>query len=90
MMDQPLLVSGLLEHAAKIHGTAKIVLRTTEGPILRYGYPDAHARIGQLAHALGRLGVAVGDRIATLGWNNYRHLPHAEPAPVPGPARLYR
>jgi fatty-acyl-CoA synthase len=74
MMDQPLLISSLIVHAERCHGDTEIVSRTVEGPIHRYTYADAHRRARQLAQALGRLGVAQGDRVGTLAWNGYRHL----------------
>src|SRR3989449_4117270 len=40
--------------------------RTTNGEMVR--------RINRLAGALKRLGIKPGDRVATLAWNNYRHL----------------
>jgi len=40
----------------------------------RYRYRDAAKRIAQLAHALVVNGVKPGDRVATLGWNTYRHF----------------
>ena len=42
MMDAPLLVSSVLEHAARIHGTTEIVARTAEGGIHRTTYAEAH------------------------------------------------
>ena len=69
IMDRPLLISDLLRHADFVSGEREIVTRTVEGPIHRYTYRDAHRRARQLANALGGLGVALGDRIATLGWN---------------------
>ena len=48
--------------------------RTVEGPIHRYTYRDAHTRARQLANALRALNVKLGDRIATLAWNTYRHF----------------
>src|SRR6476659_2614895 len=74
MMDAPLLVSSLLEHADRNHGDTEIVSRTVEGPIHRYSWRDAHARARRLAAALTRLGVKPGDRVGTIAWNGYRHL----------------
>jgi len=74
MMDRPLLISQLIEHAAEYHGENEIVSRSVEGPIHRYTYADAARRSRQLANALKALGVAPGDRVGTLAWNGYRHL----------------
>ena len=74
MQDKPLLISSLIDFAAQYHSDAEIVSRTIEGPIHRYTYVEAQARSKQLANALQRLGVALGDRVATLAWNGYRHL----------------
>ncbi|HEX9390264.1 MAG TPA: 3-(methylthio)propionyl-CoA ligase [Usitatibacteraceae bacterium] len=74
MMQRPLLISSLLEHAAKNFGDTEIVSRTVEGPIHRYNYREANRRAKQLANALRHLGVKRGDRIGTLAWNGFRHL----------------
>ena len=74
MMEAPLLITSLIRYAAQYHGDTEIVSRSVEGPIHRYGYRDSFSRIGKLAHALVRLGVQPGDRIATLAWNGYRHF----------------
>jgi acyl-CoA synthetase (AMP-forming)/AMP-acid ligase II len=74
MMDAPLLVSSLIEHADRNHGDTEIVSRTVEGPIHRYDWHQAHVRSRRLAAALTRLGVAHGDRVGTIAWNGYRHL----------------
>jgi acyl-CoA synthetase (AMP-forming)/AMP-acid ligase II len=74
MMDQPLLITGLIRYAARYHADTEIVTKTVEGPIHRYTYATAYARIQQLAHALGALGVRPGDRLATMAWNGHRHF----------------
>jgi 3-(methylthio)propionyl---CoA ligase len=74
MMDQPLLITSLIRYAAQYHADTEIVSRTTEGSFHRYNYGQSYARIQQLAHALTELGVAPGDRIATLAWNGFRHF----------------
>ncbi len=74
MMDMPLLVSSLIEHADRNHGDVEIVSRTVEGPIHRCNYSQAHQRAKRLAQALTRLGVKGGDRVGTLAWNGYRHF----------------
>jgi 3-(methylthio)propionyl---CoA ligase len=74
MMDRPLLVSGLIEHAARFHGGTEIVSKTVEGAVHRYGYRDAHSRAKRVAKALASLGVGRHDRVGTLAWNSYRHF----------------
>ncbi|EGF31543.1 Medium-chain-fatty-acid-CoA ligase [Oxalobacteraceae bacterium IMCC9480] len=74
MMDQPLLISSIIEHADRHFGDNEIVSRRVEGDIHRYTYHDCHTRSRQLANALATLGVTIGDRVATLAWNGYRHL----------------
>ena len=74
MMDMPLLVSSLIEHADLNHGDVEIVSRSLEGPIHRTTYSQAHRRAKRLAQALMRLGVREGERVATLAWNGYRHF----------------
>jgi len=74
MMDAPLLVSSVLEHAARIHGSTEIVARTPEGGIHRTTYAEAHRRARQLAKAMLRLGVKPGDRVGSLAWNTHHHF----------------
>ncbi|MBI3884120.1 MAG: long-chain-fatty-acid--CoA ligase [Opitutae bacterium] len=74
MMNQPLLISSLIRHADTCHHDTEIVSRLTEGGLHRCTYGDAHRRSRQLVRALLRLGVAAGDRVGTLAWNNYRHF----------------
>jgi fatty-acyl-CoA synthase len=73
-MDMPLMLSGLIEHAALYHGDTEIVARTIEGTLHRYTYAEAHSRTKRLAKALMRLGIAPGDRVGTLAWNTHRHF----------------
>ena len=74
MMDMPLLISSILQHAARHHGDAEIVSRRIEGDIHRYTYADCERRARRLASALGQLGAEPGDRVATHAWNGYRHM----------------
>ena len=74
MMDNQLLISGVIEHAEKYHSDAEIVSRTVEGPIHRYTYSDAAKRSRKLANALENLGLKKGDTVGTLAWNTFRHF----------------
>jgi fatty-acyl-CoA synthase len=74
MMSMPLAISSLIRHADRHHGDAQIVSRRVEGDIHRYTYRDLHRRARQMANALESLGVQMGDRVATLAWNGYRHM----------------
>jgi acyl-CoA synthetase (AMP-forming)/AMP-acid ligase II len=74
MQSQPLLISNLIDFAERHHGDAAIVSRRVEGDIHRCSYGDIARRARQVARALDGLGLAFGDRVATLAWNGYRHL----------------
>jgi acyl-CoA synthetase (AMP-forming)/AMP-acid ligase II len=74
MMSQPLMISSILEFAERHYGSSEIVSRRVEGDLHRYTYRDCAQRARQMARALEGLGVAMGDRVATLAWNGYRHL----------------
>ena len=74
MMDMPLLISSFMTHAARHFPDTEIVSRRHEGDIHRYTYRDAEARMRQLASALERRGIAMGERVGTLAWNGYRHM----------------
>jgi fatty-acyl-CoA synthase len=73
MQDYPLTVQHMLWRVGRLFDKKEIVTRR-EADLHRYRYTDMHRRVGQLANVLTRLGVRPGDRVATLAWNNYRHL----------------
>ena len=74
MMDQQLLISGIIDHAARYHGDTEIVSMDTDGTKTRTTYAEVNARSKKLASALTKRGMSEGDRIGTLAWNNHRHL----------------
>lgn len=74
MMYAPLLLSSLLQRAARHAGGVEIVSRRVEGDIHRYTYRDCHTRAMQLAGALTSRGIVAGDRVGTIAWNGYRHM----------------
>ena len=73
IMDRPLLVSGIIEHAERYHAGGEVVSRLVEGGIHRYTYREAAARMRRLANALEAMGIKPGERLATLAWNTHRH-----------------
>lgn len=75
MQSQPLLISNLIVHAERHHGSTEIVSRRVEGDIHRSNWATVARRSRQVANAIDALGdVGFGDRVATLAWNGYRHL----------------
>jgi acyl-CoA synthetase (AMP-forming)/AMP-acid ligase II len=74
MMQRPLLISGIIEHAAAQFGQTQIVSRETHGPVFRHTFAECAVRARRLAHALRRLGLSAGSAVGSLAWNNHRHL----------------
>ena len=74
MMDQPLLISGIIDHAARYHGDTEVVSVENDGSRHRTNYADVRRRALKLGSALLKRGMSHSDRIATIAWNNFRHL----------------
>ena len=74
MQDWPLLCHRILEHAATIHGKQEVVTRSVEGPIHRTNYAEIHKRALKISQRLECDGIKLGDRVATIAWNTWRHL----------------
>ncbi|MFO1468293.1 MAG: long-chain-fatty-acid--CoA ligase [Steroidobacteraceae bacterium] len=74
MQDHPLLISSLITHAAAQHPRREVVSRLGDSSIHRTTYAEVEARARALAAKLESIGIARGDRVATLAWNGYRHL----------------
>ena len=74
MQPYALTVDKFLDHAAKWHPNAQVVSVGPSGKITRVGYAALRARSNRLSGALLSLGLAFGDRIATLAWNTQHHM----------------
>ena len=74
MMNVPLTITSIVKHAERVHGSKEIVSVTRDNPRHRYTYKDSFARSRQLANALAGWNLQLGDRVATLAWNDYRHF----------------
>ena len=74
MMDTPLLISSIVENADINFHNREIVSVTADELLHRYTYKDCFRRVRKLANALEKLGLSHGDRVATMAWNDYRHL----------------
>ncbi|MBX3619871.1 MAG: long-chain fatty acid--CoA ligase [Rhizobacter sp.] len=74
MMETPLSLNHLLERAGTIFAGNGIVSRLPDKSLRRHTYGEYHRRTRALASALQRLGLAPGERVATLSWNHHAHL----------------
>jgi fatty-acyl-CoA synthase len=74
MQDWPLLCHRIIDHAALNHAERPVISRSIEGPIHTTNYAAIRARALRVAQRLERDGITLGDRVATLAWNTWRHL----------------
>jgi fatty-acyl-CoA synthase len=74
MQDWPLLLHRIIDHAATFHGERKVITRSIEGPIHTTNYAEMRGRALKVAQRLEKDGIKLGDRVATLAWNTWRHL----------------
>ncbi|MDN5938600.1 MAG: long-chain fatty acid--CoA ligase [Salinisphaera sp.] len=74
MMQSPLLLDGILEHAGTQYPDTEIVSSMPDRSLHRHTYADFYRRSKQLAQALAGAGLQREQRVATLMWNHYAHL----------------
>jgi fatty-acyl-CoA synthase len=74
MQDWPLLCHRIIDHAGLYHAERPVISRSVEGAFHTTTYADIRARSLKLAQRLDREGIRLGDRVATLAWNTWRHL----------------
>src|SRR5438477_11534022 len=73
MQDYELSIQHVLWRLERLHGRSEVVTKREQG-VHRQANAELVPRGNRLAGALKRLGVKPGDRVATLSFNNSRHL----------------
>ncbi|MHB8589328.1 MAG: long-chain fatty acid--CoA ligase [Candidatus Dormibacteraceae bacterium] len=73
MQDYELSLQHVLWRMERLHQKKEVVTKLEHG-VHRMTNAEMVPRINRLAGALKRLGVKPGDRVATLAYNNHRHL----------------
>ena len=74
MQGQSLLVTNLIDHAAREHVEREIYTRWADGTATRTNWGEVGLDARRFAAAMVRLGIKKGDRIATLAMNHAHHL----------------
>ena len=74
MMDVPLTLDWIVNHAERWHAATEVVARRPDRSIERSTWGEVMRRARQLARALIASGIGPGDRVATLMWNHAAHL----------------
>src|ERR1700716_1397492 len=73
MQDYELSLQHVLWRIERLHQNKEVVTKRERG-VHRMTNAEMVPRINRLAGALKRLGIKPGDRVATLAFNNHRHL----------------
>ena len=74
MDDFQLSLTVLVERAERLNSGAPVVSRRPDGSVRRTNLGECAQRARRLASGLADLGIADGDRVATLLWNQTEHL----------------
>ncbi len=74
MQDWELRLPMLIDYAAREHGGREIVSHWATGTATRTDWAGIRRDALKMVQALRRLGLAKGDRVATLAMNHSRHL----------------
>ncbi|MFT4815252.1 MAG: acyl-CoA synthetase (AMP-forming)/AMP-acid ligase II [Pseudohongiellaceae bacterium] len=83
MQKTPLLMSRILGRGAILDPDIEVVTMQAEG-MHRQTLKQTWDRANQVANALRKHGIEVGDRVGSFMWNNYRHLELYQAVPSMG------
>ncbi len=73
MMDFPLTLDHILEHARRMYPEKTIISKLPAGALREYSYAEFYTRVKRLCNALEALGIEPGDRVGTFAWNSFEH-----------------
>jgi len=74
MMNYPLTIDRIAEHAQRMTPRKTIKTKLPAGGWHEYNYADFYRRVKRLGNALEALGINLGDRVGTFAWNSFEHL----------------
>jgi fatty-acyl-CoA synthase len=74
MMNEALSLNHFLERAGHLFPNSEVVSRLPDKSLKRHSFAQYYQRTQALATVLRSLGIAKGDRVATLCWNHHAHL----------------
>ena len=74
MMDYPLTLDHILEHARRMFPHKPIKTQLPDGSLHEYSYAQFYLRVKRLGNVLEKLGVESGDRVGTFAWNGFEHM----------------
>lgn len=74
MMFQPLLMSSLIEHAERYHADTAVISKNTDGSMTHSDWQQIAGNAKRFANVLSTFKLSMSDRVATIAWNNHRHL----------------
>ncbi len=74
MMNFQLTLTSIMKHGKQINANKEIVSITSDHDEHRCTLGDVFDRSAQVANLLKSHGIEKGDRIATLAWNDFRHM----------------
>jgi fatty-acyl-CoA synthase len=74
MDDHPLSLTGIVERAERLSPQRKVAFRRPDGSVGQTTLGDCAARARRLGTALAGLGIAPGDPVGTLMWNQPEHV----------------
>lgn len=75
MMNYPLTLAQILEHAHRIHGSKRVTTLLPDQTFHSYNYAALCERVKRLANAVTHLEIVQpGDKVGTFASNTYQHL----------------
>jgi fatty-acyl-CoA synthase len=84
MDDYPLSLTAIVERAERLTPGRKVVYRRPDAQVHRTTIGECAARARRLGSALADLGIGMGDRVATMMWNQPEHLEAYYAVPLMG------